>query len=125
VLAYTIDCTGFRQYALRVKDLRTQATLPDSTERVTSVAWAADNKTVFATTEDAVTKRSDKLWRHVLGTAAFDPVYEEKDELYDIWLEKTRDKKYIFLGIGAKDTTEFRYLRADQPQGNFVAFLPR
>ena len=33
------------------------------------VEWAADNKTLFLTTEDAVTKRSDKLWRHVLGTA--------------------------------------------------------
>jgi oligopeptidase B len=125
LLAYTIDYTGFRQYGLRVKDLRTQATLPDATDRVTSVAWAADNKTLFATTEDAVTKRSDKLWRHVLGTTAFEPVYDEKDELYDIRLEKTRDKKYIFLGISAKDTTEFRYLRADQPQGAFVAFLPR
>src|ERR1700722_18986060 len=125
LLAYTIDYMGVRQYSLRVKDLRNQATLPDSTERVTSVAWAADNKTMFVTTEDAVTKRSDKLWRHVLRTAAFEPVYEEKDELYDIGLEKTRDKKYIFLGIGAKDTTEFRYLRADQPQGSFVAFLPR
>ena len=67
LLAYTIDYTGFRQYALRVKDLRTGETLPDTTERVTSLAWAADNKTLFLVTEDAVTKRSDKLWRHVLG----------------------------------------------------------
>ena len=125
LLAYTIDYTGFRQYSLRVKDLRTQTTLPDSTERVTSIEWAADNKTLFATTEDAVTKRSDKLWRHVLGSTAFEPVYEEKDELYDIRLEKTRDKRYVFLGISAKDTTEFRYLRADQPQSNFVTFLRR
>ena len=68
LLAYTIDYTGFRQYALQVKDLRTGQTLPDTTERVTSMAWAADNKTLFLTTEDAVTKRSDKLFRHVLGT---------------------------------------------------------
>ena len=66
-MAYTIDYTGFRQYALHVKDLRTGQTLPDTTERVTSLAWAADNKTLFLVTEDAVTKRSDKLWRHVLG----------------------------------------------------------
>jgi protease II len=94
LLAYTTDNTGYRQYALHVKDLRTGQTLPDTTERVTSVEWAADNKTLFLTTEDAVTKRSDKLWRHVLGTAAFDPIYEEKDELYDIRLDKTRDKKH-------------------------------
>ena len=68
LLAYTVDFTGFRQYALQVKDLRTGATLPDTTERVDQRAWAADNQTLFLTTEDAVTKRSDKLWRHVLGT---------------------------------------------------------
>jgi len=125
MLAYSVDFTGFRQFGLQVKNLRTGETLPDSAERVDSVVWAADNKTLFVTTEDAVTKRSDKLWRHVLGAAAFEPIYEEKDELYDIRIEKTRDKKYIFLAIDSKDTNEFRWLRADHPQATFVVFLPR
>ena len=125
MLAYTVDFTGFRQYGLQVKNLRTGETLPDTTERVDSVEWAADNHTLFLTTEDAVTKRSDKLWRHTLGGASFEPIYEEKDELYDIRLEKTRDKKYILLGIDSKDTTEFRWLRADRPQSQFAVFLPR
>ena len=125
LLAYTLDYSGFRQYSLQAKDLRTGQTLPDTTERVTSVEWAADNQTLFLTTEDAVTKRSDKLWRHVLGSATFEPLYDEKDELYDIGLGKSRDKKYLFLGIHAKDTTEFRYLKAGRPRDNFAVFLPR
>src|ERR1039458_10320752 len=76
LMEYTLDLTGFRQYGLQVKDLRTGATLSDAMERVTSMAWAADNKTLFLTTEDAVTKRSDKLWRHVLGAAKADLLYE-------------------------------------------------
>ena len=67
LLAYTTDVTGYRQYTLHVKDLRTGQTLPDTAERVTSLEWASDNKTLFLTTEDAVTKRSDHLWRHTLG----------------------------------------------------------
>ncbi len=125
MLAYTVDFTGFRQYGLQVKNLRTGETLPDSAERVDSVVWAADNKTLFLSTEDAVTKRSDKVWRHVLGGTALEPIYEEKDELYDVAVEKTRDKKYIFVWSAAKDTTEFQWLRADQPQGHFAVFLPR
>jgi len=125
MLAYTVDFTGFRQYGLQVKNLQTGETLPDTAERVDSVVWAADNKTLFLTTEDAVTKRSDKVWRHVLGAAALDPLYEEKDELYDVAVEKTRDQKYIFLWSAAKDTTEFRWLRADHPQSQFSVFLPR
>jgi len=125
MLAYTIDYTGFRQYGLQVKNLRTGETLPDTAERVDSVVWAADNKTLFLTTEDAVTKRSDKLWRHVLGASALEPLYDEKDELYNIGLGKTRDKKFILLESIAKDTTECRWLRADHPGGDFAVFLPR
>ena len=125
LIAYAVDFTGFRQYSLQVKDLRTGATLPDTTERVTSLEFAADNRTLFLTTEDAVTKRSDKLWRHVLGSGSFEPIYEEKDELYDIGVGKTRDKKYLLLGIEAKDTTEWRYLSAASPQSAFTVFLPR
>ena len=84
LLAYTVDFTGFRQYTLHVKDLRTGETLPDTAERITSVTWAADNRTLFFTTEDEITKRSDKLWRHALGDATFEEIYEEKDELFDI-----------------------------------------
>src|SRR3984957_8760480 len=125
LLAYTVDFTGFRQYILQVKDLRTGLTLPDTAERVTSVVWAADNHTLFLTTEDETTKRSDKLWRHTLGAAAPVQLYDEKDELYDIGVDKMRDRKMILLGIETKDTNECRYLRTEQPQGDFKVFLPR
>jgi oligopeptidase B len=125
LLAYTVDYTGFRQYTLQVKDLRDGRTLADSVERVTTVEWAADNRTLFLTTEDAVTKRPDKLWRHVLGDAASTMLYEEKDELYDIGVQKTRDKRYLVLGIESKDTSECRYLDASEPGGTFRVFLPR
>ncbi len=125
LLAYTIDYTGFRQYSLQVKDLLTGRMLPDTTERVTSLAWAGDNETLFVTTEDVTTKRSDKLLRHALGTAEFELVYEEKDELYDIELKKTRDKKFLLLEITSKDTTEVRFLPADQPAGALTVFWPR
>ena len=125
LMAYTLDLTGFRQYGLQVKDLRTGATLSDTMERVTSMAWAADQKTLFLTTEDAVTKRSDKLWRHVLGAAKSELLFEEKDELYDIEVGKTRDKKYLVLQSESKDTSEARILPANKADGAFTVFLPR
>jgi oligopeptidase B len=125
LLAYTTDTTGFRQYQLHVKDLRTGETLRDTAERVTSVQWAADNKTLFYTTEDAVTKRSDRLFRHQLGTPGASQVYEEKDELFRIGVGRTRDKKYLLLDIGSTDTTETRYLASTEPEGAWKVFLPR
>ena len=48
----------------------------------TSVVWASDNKTLFYTTEDPVSKRSDKFWRHVVGSVDSDPLFDEQDELF-------------------------------------------
>lgn len=124
LLAYTADTTGYRQYKLHVKDLRTGHTLADTAERVTSLEWASDNRTLFFTTEDEVTKRSNKLFRKALGGPPVE-LYEEKDELFRIGVDRTRDKQYLTLGIGSTDTSEVRYLRSDQPEGAFRVFLPR
>ena len=107
LLAYTVDNTGFRQYTLHVKDLTTGKTLPDTAARVTSLDWAADNRTLFFATEDPVTKRSDRMFRLKLGGTASE-IYNEADELYRIHLERTRDRKFLFLNITSTDTTEVR-----------------
>src|SRR6516225_4123742 len=125
LLAYTLDYEGYRQFTLFVKDLRTGTTLPDTIERVDNMAWAGDNRTLFLVTEDAVTKRSNCAWRHRLGQEGSELLYEEKDETFRLDMDKTRDKKYILLRASSTDTTEFRYLRADQPQSSFVLFLLR
>src|ERR1041385_5402854 len=110
LLAYSTDNTGYRQFLLQVKDLRTGELFPERIERVTSFAWANDNKTFFYVTEDPVTKRSDKFFRHVLGTDKSDLVYDEKDELFDIGTSRSRDKAVVFLEIVSKTSTEVRYV---------------
>jgi len=125
LLAYSTDNTGYRQYVLQVKDLRTGQLFPERIERVTSFAWANDNKTFFYVTEDSVTKRSDKFFRHVLGTDKMDLVYDEKDELFDIGTYRSRDKAVIFLQFFSKTSNESRYLRADDPNGTLKVIIPR
>jgi oligopeptidase B len=125
LLAYSTDNTGYRQYVLQVKDLRTGQLFPERIERVTSFAWANDNKTFFYVTEDAVTKRSDKFFRHALGTAKMDLVYDEKDELFDIGTYRSRDKAVIFLQAFSKTSNESRYVRADDPNGTLKVIIPR
>src|ERR1700737_651068 len=66
LLAYSIDTTGFRQYTLQIKNLRTGHTPPFRRGRVPSTPWAPDNRTLFYTVEDPVTKRSDQLFRLLL-----------------------------------------------------------
>jgi oligopeptidase B len=126
LLAYSIDNTGFRQYALEVKDLRTGSTFPERFERVTSAAWASDNRTLFYTVEDETTKRSHRLHRHVLGSAEPDPLlYEETDERFRIAVERTRSGAFLLLTIASHTASEVRYLRADRPTGEFRLVAPR
>jgi oligopeptidase B len=125
LLAYSTDNTGYRQYVLQVKDLRTGQLLPERMERVTSVAWAKDNQTFFYVTEDAVTKRSDKFFRHVLGSDKFDLIYDEKDELFDLVAGRSLDKEIIFVHALSKTSNEARYLRAGDPNGTLKVILPR
>jgi oligopeptidase B len=127
LLAYTTDNTGFRQYTLHVKDLKTGKDLTDSALRAGSVAWAADSKTLFYTTEDETTKRHDHLFRHRLGDAAADDavVYEEKDERFNLGVGKTRDGRYLLMEAGSHTTSECSYLNAETPGGMFRVIAPR
>src|SRR5437899_929151 len=126
LLAYSTDTTGFRQYVLQVKDLSNGTTLPERFERVTSVAWASDNRTLLYTVEDETTKRSHRLYRHVLGSAEPDSlIYDETDERFRIEVERTRSGAFLLLTIASHTASEVRYLRADQPTGEFRLIAPR
>jgi oligopeptidase B len=126
LLAYTTDHTGFRQYSLAVKDLRTGKLLPDHAERVGSVVWANDNKTIFYTVEDDTTKRQYQVYRHTAGTSGSDKLaYEEKDEKFDVYAAKTRSKAYILLFSASHTTSEARYLPAGEPAAEWKVMQPR
>ena len=125
-LAYSTDTTGFRQYTLSVRDLRGGELLPERMERVTSIAWAADNKTVFYTVEDETTKRSYRLYRHVVGSTDPDPLlYEETDERFHVEIGRTRSGGHLLLTAASHTTSEVRFLRAAAPFGQFELITER
>jgi len=124
-LAYSLDTTGYRQYVLQVKDLRTGAVLDERIERVGAVVWASDNRTLFYTTEDAVSKRSHQVWRHVLAAPESTLVFEEHDELYDVSAGRSLDKEVIFIGSFARTSSELRFLPSAAPTGEFRIVVPR
>jgi oligopeptidase B len=127
LLAYSVDHTGFRQYTLHIKDLRTGETLADTAERVGSVVWANDNVTLFYSVEDEETKRHYRLYRHTLGQpqSADTLVFEEPDERFNLGAGKTRDRKYILLEIGSHTTSEAHFIPASEPTAAWKLIEPR
>jgi oligopeptidase B len=124
ILAYSTDDNGYRQYKLHVKDLRTGKTLQNVAERVGAVEWASDNKTLYYTTENDA-KRQDRIYRHVVGTDVHTLVLEEKDEMFDVWVERSRDGQWLFLINESKIANEVRLVRADKPDAEPVLMVPR
>ena len=125
LLAYSIDTTGHRDYELFVKDLRTGGLVAQPVGTVSSLAWAADNATLFYIKEDPVSKRPFRLGRCELPTGRNEVLLEEKDELYGLSLTRSLDRKYIFCTSASKVTSEVRALPADAPNGEWRVLDPR
>ncbi len=117
-LAYSTDETGFRVHTLQVKDLDDGSLLAERLDRVSSFAWAADDRTLLYVTEDDA-KRPYRVWRHVRGTAPASDVllYEEKDERFTVEVSRTRSGGFLAVDVHSKTTSEVWVLRADDPGG--------
>ena len=128
LVAFGVDTVSRRMYILYFKNLETGEMLSDVIPQFSgSVAWGNDNKTIFYARKDEETLRPYQIFRHVLGT---DPskdklIFEEKDETYACGVYKTKSKKFIIIGSGAKMSTEYQILDANAPSGNFKIFQPR
>ncbi|HET8773496.1 MAG TPA: S9 family peptidase [Thermoanaerobaculia bacterium] len=123
LLAYTTDDNGYRQYKLHLKDLRTGKVTENLAERVGALEWAKDNKTLFYTTENDA-KRQNRVFRRVIGGEP-EPIYEEKDELFDVWVERTLDGAFLFVTAESKTSNELRVIDAASPKAAPVLMIPR
>ncbi len=129
LLAFAIDTVSRRRYVFHFKNLETGEMLSDKIENAGGggAVWANDNKTIFYASKDPITLRQDKIYRHVLGTdqSQDELVFEEKDETFSCFVYKSRSDKYIMIGSDQTLSTEYRYLDADTPTGNWKIIQPR
>ncbi len=125
LLAYAVDDTGSRDHALFVKSLETGRVLERVAGRVGSVAWAADDRTLFYTVEDEPTRRQYRLFRHALGGAADTLVHEEPDPAFSVCVYRTRSRAFLVLASSSLTTSESRVLAAGDPEGELRLVAPR
>ncbi|WP_299799250.1 S9 family peptidase [uncultured Maribacter sp.] len=126
--AFGVDTVSRRQYTLQIKDLETGLILDDKIENTTGGGvWANDNQTLFYTRKDPVTLRSDKIYKHKLGTPTSEDIliFHEKDDTFSTFVYRTKSKKYLVIGSFSTLTSEFQILSTDNPDGEFEVFSPR
>ena len=118
LLAWADDAVGRRQYTIRFKDLATGKVLDDVIEGVSpNVVWADDNKTLLYVENDPETLLTVRVKKHVLGTPASSDVlvYEEEDDSFYMGIGRTRDDRFITIGVESTVSSEQRYAPASDP----------
>ncbi|MGB2384293.1 MAG: oligopeptidase B, partial [Flavobacteriales bacterium] len=128
LLAFSVDTVSRREYTLQFKDLATGEILDDRIPNISGGAtWANDNRTVFYTKKDPVTLRSYRIYKHVLGTdaTADELVYEEADETFSCGIGKTKSEAYLMIGSYSTVSSEWRFLDANTPEGEWQIIQPR
>lgn len=126
--AFSVDLVSRRQYTLQFKNLETNEILPTKIINTSGGAtWAADNKTVFYSRNDEVTLRTDKIFKHKLGSDSADDqlVFFEKDETFDSNIYKSKSEKYIIIVSSSTLTSEYQTILANNPDGEFKIFQKR
>lgn len=124
-LAYSLDSSGDEIYRLFVKELVSGqiSELPfDDCDG--SMTWANDSQTLFFTELDD-THRPYKLYRHRLGEAAAEAVFEEADGRFFLHCYRSSSERQLILQLGSKTTSEVWVLDAQRPQDTFTCLAPR
>lgn len=124
--AYLHDTTALRVYTLYVKDLATGKLLGDSISRVVpSVAWANDTVLFYQTADSA--RRSDAVWRHVLGTPQSTDVqvFHESDVLDNVGVGRTKSNKFIVISDDGFTSSESRVIPTANPFATPIVVAPR
>lgn len=125
--AYISNETGsYAEFVLRVKDLETDKDIEGfEVSGVQDFVWANDNRVLFYTVNNEAL-RSYRVHRHdVFSNDMNEVVYEEKDELFIVNLQKTKTDNYIFITSSSFNTSEYMMLDANDAMGQFVSFMPR
>ncbi len=127
MLAWADDEVGRRQYVIRFKDLETGQVLPDTiTASSGNVVWADDNKTLLYVENDPETLLTVRVKSHVLGTPSSADVllYEEEDDSFYMGIDRTRDDRFICIGVESTVSSEQRCAPASDPT-TFTVLAPR
>jgi oligopeptidase B len=118
-IAYSTDTSGAERYTARIKDLETGELLPDTIEGIrTSLTWVAgDTALVYGPANENWRTLEAKL--HVIGTdqSADVTLYEEADESFGVGAGLSAQEDYLIIGTGDNETSEVRFVSADNPTG--------
>ena len=125
---YGVDTNSRRKYTLYVKELTTNTVLETKISNTTGgSAWASDNDHFFYVHKNPQTLRSEKIFRHkITDPEAQDPlIFHEKDETFSVYVQESKSNEYIFISSYSTLTSEYQFIKAEEPLANFQLIQKR
>ena len=128
LLAYSTDNTGFREYTLYVKNLRDRRALSRThgENRFVCLGCGQSNSLLHGgggRHEAPLSRVPPRCSGPIRATDTSST--KIPDERFNVGVELTRSRQYLLIESGSHTTSEWRYLRADQPQGEWNLIAPR
>ena len=125
LFAYAEDAQGSEVHQIYVKDLATGEVLPDPIQSATgNFTFSPDSQWIFWTNRDD-NGRPDKIFRRPARGGETTLVYEEDDDGMFISVGRSSDDRFVLISIENQETSEVRYLPADDITGTPRVLDPR
>lgn len=127
-IAIAEDKEGRRNYTVAYKDLADKTWQENVLTNISAnLVWANDSQTLFYVDKDPQTLLPYQIYRHQYGSDRKQDVkiFEENDDRFYTWMEKSKSEDYILVTIASSTTSEYRLIDANAPEKPMVVFSPR
>ena len=121
-VVFGVDTLSRRKYTIMVKDLESDELLDVNIKNTTGYGvWANDNEHIFYTKKNSKTLRAESVFRQSInrGKVSDKLIYTETDSRFSTFVSKSKSDSYIFIGSFSTLTSEYRFLDASKPFGDF------
>ncbi|WP_442756444.1 S9 family peptidase [Methylocystis sp. JAN1] len=123
---FGVDICADERFAVFVRSIAHPAISVAIPGSYGNALWSNDRHTLYSVRLDAYNRPFQLVRHRVEGTSVFEEnIFEEKDAAYQLRLSRTEDGRFLILTSWARDTTELRYLDADDPNATVKLLYPR
>lgn len=126
-MAYSTDTNGSERYTAFIKDLETGEMLADEIPNLRGgLTWVA-NDTALVYTPSTEEWRSLEIKLHTIGqpNETDASLYLEQDQSFSVGAGLTAQDDYLIIASGDNETSEVRFVSADNPTGELTLIRPR
>lgn len=114
LVAFTADEKGSEFYTLHIREAETGREVESIPHTYGEFTWGGDSRTIYWVARDE-NARPVAVFCRTLGEGTDALVYRENDPGFFVGVQTSQSRKFIFVTANDHTTSEWRFLRTDDP----------